>query len=444
MRFRRKKLTTLAIATTMTQQERSKTKEKKGLRIAIICDPIHDLGGALISTIRFARKLTERGHTVIFLAAKYPGTKEVEYFQGIKTYRFPACKGLVGGKGQYYALPNKKKIRDILEKERIELVHFMLPTLLANVAITIARERGVPVVGHSHSQPEYFLMRLPRLFKPFQGTLAHALYQPMVHLFNKADVLICPTLFSKRILEREGVRRKCVVISNGVDTSVFTVKNVPGKLPFSETKRILFVGRLDPEKNIPVLLRSIPHIEECWKNFEVCIAGDGSKRQKLMHLAEKIGNGKVRFLGKVTSADLVQLYTSCDLFVLPSLVELEGMVVLEAMACGKPILIANSPLSASPHFVDGNGFLFDPHDPKDLALKATRLLKDSALREKMGRKSRALARTYDIERSVSALEYVYYSLLKGKDKTGKNRKEHKRSRKKVPLVYSRHPQELLH
>jgi hypothetical protein len=88
------------------------------------------------------------------------------------------------------------------------------------------------------------------------------------------------------------------------------------------------------------------------------------------------------------------------------------MVVLEAMACGKPILIANSKESASVDFVQGNGFLFKSGDSVDLSKKISKLLEDDILRKKMGKKSLELSRNYDINRSVDKLEKTYYSLLR--------------------------------
>ena len=103
-----------------------------------------------------------------------------------------------------------------------------------------------------------------------------------------------------------------------------------------------------------------------------------------------------------------------DIFVLPSLAELEGMAVLESMSCRNPILVANSKESASVDFVDGNGFLFKPKNPKDLAKKALILLKDEKLRKSMAQKSFENSRNYDINKSIDKLERVYYSLKHGR------------------------------
>jgi glycosyltransferase involved in cell wall biosynthesis len=108
----------------------------------------------------------------------------------------------------------------------------------------------------------------------------------------------------------------------------------------------------------------------------------------------------------------VHAYNASDIFVLPSLAELEGMVVLEAMACGKPMIISDAKMSASKFFVNGNGFLFETQNHEHLAEQVLKLITDADLRKKMGKVSFEKAKHYDIHKSVEMLEKVYYKALK--------------------------------
>jgi glycosyltransferase involved in cell wall biosynthesis len=87
------------------------------------------------------------------------------------------------------------------------------------------------------------------------------------------------------------------------------------------------------------------------------------------------------------------------------------MVVLEAMACGLPILIADSKESASVYFVDGNGLLFKPNDPDDLATQAIHILSDEEGRKKMAEASHTMSKKYDLQESINTMEEVYRSVL---------------------------------
>jgi glycosyltransferase involved in cell wall biosynthesis len=156
----------------------------------------------------------------------------------------------------------------------------------------------------------------------------------------------------------------------------------------------------------------MPLIVNKFPNTHLMIVGGGYLRPKLEKLAADLKVEKfVTFLGLVSEEDKVLAFNACDIFILPSLAELEGMVVLEAMACGKPIVIGDAKMSASRFFVNENGFLFESKNPIDLAEKISKLVEDKELREKMGQKSLVDSKEYDINKSVEKLEQIYYGVL---------------------------------
>jgi glycosyltransferase involved in cell wall biosynthesis len=388
---------------------------RKKLNIAIVYDAINqEISGSSISTFRFARLLSRKGHKVIFLSTTSKKIKGDFYYQGkIKIYVFGSLH-LPKSSAMSIGFASTKKIGSILKKEEIDILHVMIPTPLTLLSIKVAKKLKIKLVSHSHAQPENILLHLPPIFQiPFMKNLLNK----YVFWINKdAEIVFCPSKFAERNFKKNNPSAKTMVVSNGVNRAVFQKRNPNSfikKFNLSKNTRIFYVGRLSPEKCVDVLIRSIPFILKKYENFEVDIVGMGYQREELEKLSEKLGVRKyVKFLGKVSDSDLVLAYNACDIFVLPSLAELEGMVVLEAMACGKPILIANSKESASVDFVDGNGFLFKSKNPKDLAEKALKLLKNNVLRKKMGKKSFELAKDYDINRSIDKLEKVYYSLSK--------------------------------
>jgi glycosyltransferase involved in cell wall biosynthesis len=143
------------------------------------------------------------------------------------------------------------------------------------------------------------------------------------------------------------------------------------------------------------------------------IVGAGHLRTKLEKLTADLKMKKhLTFLGLVSEEDKIHAYNASDIFILPSIAELEGMVVLEAMACGKPIIVSDAPMSASRYFVNGNGFLFKTKNPQDLAQQVLKLITDENLRQKMGKVSFEKIQQYDIHKSIELLEKVYYSALK--------------------------------
>lgn len=392
------------------------TDTPQKLRIAVVCDSIIDyVNGANRSALRFSQKLKERGHTVVFLAARSPMSPTDGVYEGIKVYRFRSfCMPKAEGK-YYIALPRKKELAHILQDERIDIVHLMIPTPLSIRSAQVARSLGIKVVSHSHAQPENLFLHLP--VPSFLCEPLNRLFDAyMSWIYKKTDFIVYPSEFAHDLLHHLAGETPQVVISNGVDTTKFAKReevNYFSSFGVPEHARcILYVGRLHPEKSIETMIESAPLVLRDAPNTYFFIAGDGHLYAKLQKLITDRGVADhVRLLGQINDEDLIRAYNDCDVFVLPSLAELEGMVVLEAMACGKPIVIANAPASASRYFVQENGFLFEPGNAADLAAQLQKLITDDALRMHMGEKSLALSKNYDIQHSIDTLESIYNQTL---------------------------------
>ncbi len=396
------------------------TAERKKLNIAMICDPIGpNKSGVVVSTLRFARLLRERGHHVIFIGARSTEHREHSHHDGSKAYRFRSIPVPKSG-GWNLAFPTVKELKKIFQDEKIDIVHIILPMSGSVMAIKAARTLGVKIVAHSHSQPENLFMDAPKFIQP---TLNKLWNKYLVWTYGHAEALIYPSEMARGLLDKLSKKNQpSHVLSNGINTQDFkpisdgavSLADFHTRFGIPEnTTRLLFVGRLFPEKSVDTIIKAIPHIVVKHPNAHFMIAGAGHQRGKLEKLAEDLGIKKfVTFLGLVSDEDKVLAYNSSDIFVLPSLAELEGMVVLEAMACGKPIIISDAPMSASKFFVDGNGFLFETKNHQDLAEKANALIGDKNLRQKMGAVSLQKSKNYDIQRSADKLEEIYYSVLK--------------------------------
>lgn len=384
------------------------------MNIAILFDAMYEQGvGSLVSTLRFSELLKQKGHHIIFIASTYPGRPKVEMYHGFKVYRFPSLTLPKTEKKFRICFPRSKELIKIFKKENIDILHIMMATPAAVTAVKVAQKLGLKIVAHSHTQPENILLHAPWFL---QGKSVNAwVYKYIIWLYKKADIIICPSKFAEKILKKYDAHLHTVVISNGIDSGIFKkVSSSTFSRKFhliGKNVKILFVGRIAPEKNISVIIKAMPKIVERFPTIEAVIIGFGPLRHELEQLAQRLGVGRyVKFLGRVSHDDLVGAYSACDIFVLPSYAELEGIVVLEAMSCGMPIIIADSKNSASVDFVDGNGFLFKANDPASLAEKILKLCHDKTLRKKMGKKSLVQSKKYDIRKSITMIEKVYTSL----------------------------------
>ncbi|MSU44715.1 glycosyltransferase [Candidatus Nomurabacteria bacterium] len=387
------------------------------LNIAMICDPIgSNKSGVVVSTLRFSKLLKERGHHVIFIGAKSAEHKNHSHHENIKAYRYRSLPVPKSG-GWNLAFPTVKELKKVFQEEKINVVHIILPMSGTIVAIKAAKQLNIKIVAHSHSQPENLFMDMPKMIQPILNNLWN---KYLTWVYGKSEVLIYPSEMARNLLQKLNEKNHpSVVISNGINLKEFQPLSMEVIGDFykrfdipTDKVKLLSVGRLFPEKSIDTLINAIPHIIKKHPNTHVMIAGSGHLRPKLEKLADKLQISKhVTFLGLVSEEDKILAYNASDIFVLPSLAELEGMVVLEAMACGKPIIISDAEMSASRYFVDGNGFLFKTRDHQDLAHQVLKLITDVDLRKKMGEVSLQKSKNYNIHRSVDLLEEVYYQAL---------------------------------
>ena len=171
---------------------------------------------------------------------------------------------------------------------------------------------------------------------------------------------------------------------------------------------ILFVGTIEPRKNLPTLLRAFRRLRDDYKS-EAVLAIAGTRGWLVEEVDQviaelQLGNA-VRFLGNVRNEELVYLYNAAKLFVLPSFYEGFGLPPLEAMACGTPVIVSN--VSSLPEVVGDAGLLIDPADIEALTVAMWRVLTDDKLRRELCEKGLKRAQTFSWERAARETLAVY-------------------------------------
>ena len=183
----------------------------------------------------------------------------------------------------------------------------------------------------------------------------------------------------------------------------------------------LFVGRLEPRKGIDTFLRAAEALCESDPRAHFVVAGqdgycpDGSRNFRLefcQRRADLVEAGRVRFKGLLEDKDLYAEYAACDVFVMPSRFESFGLVMLEAMMFGKPVVVAASS-TMTEVIADGrNGLVFDATDPDGLAGRLRRLLSDAGLRRKLGAGALAtVAERYDVRHVAAEAVAIYRRVI---------------------------------
>jgi 1,2-diacylglycerol 3-alpha-glucosyltransferase len=170
---------------------------------------------------------------------------------------------------------------------------------------------------------------------------------------------------------------------------------------------LLYVGRLDKEKRLDMILRALPSILRL-NSVHLVLAGIGKEKRSLEELADKLGIQKaVTFTGFVPDEDLQNIYRVGDLFVMASVAELQSIVTMEAMASGLPVVAADA--MALPELVHHgeNGYLFSDGNGQMFVEKTIAILSDQGLRAEMSRKSLEIIKNHDINRVVERFESIY-------------------------------------
>lgn len=225
-------------------------------------------------------------------------------------------------------------------------------------------------------------------------------------------IVVISKAIKNTLVEREKISsEKIKVIYNGIDLSNFGVENKREK---DSIPRVGIVGRLHPDKGHRYFLEAAAQIIKKEPKIEFLIVGNGPLRKELEALSNELGlSGKVIFAGECR--DILKIISSLDILVLSSLEEGLGNVLLEAMACGRPVIATE--VGGVPEVVlDGEtGILVPPKSPDTLAQATLKLLMNQAMAKEMGRAGRRRVEKYfTIDRMAKETEEVYNNLVKEK------------------------------
>ncbi|MFH0908429.1 MAG: glycosyltransferase family 1 protein, partial [bacterium] len=223
----------------------------------------------------------------------------------------------------------------------------------------------------------------------------------MMQVGARADVIICPSASTRadvlEALQMPGSRRdRVVVIPEGVSPAF---RRDPEAR--KDGKTILYVGRQDPYKNVPRLIEAFAAVRaQHLPDAHLKIVGPHDERYpEADHRAKELGLADaITWCGYLEEEDLVEAYQRADVFVLPSDYEGFGLPVLEAMACGTPVVCSN--VTSLPEVAGDAALMIDPDDTRALAEAIARVLTDAALAEELGRKGPEQAAKFQWARSA--------------------------------------------
>lgn len=222
-----------------------------------------------------------------------------------------------------------------------------------------------------------------------------------IPVMRRADVIAVPSEFLKAILE-EKVGKEVVILPNIVDIEMFHFKER------SQLKPSMVVSRqLEPLYNVECTLRAFSIIKKEYPDAKLKIAGAGSDEKRLRQLREELSLKDVEFLGALTQMQLSGVYDGCDIMVNSSIIDNFPGSIMEAFACGLPVVTTR--VGGIPYMVQEGetGILVNPGDHRDLARGVIKLLEDQNLSRNLSRNGRKIAEEHSWNSVLSRLIQLY-------------------------------------
>lgn len=372
------------------------------------------LNGQAIFTTNLAQELAKRGHEVLVTypfdqaeATQHNGVQ----LQAVKSFNLAAVHG-----DSFVTLLPGKAVRQLFDHFNPNIVHIQDHYPLSRTVVLEAQKRGIKRLGTNHFMPENLAPYIPVISK-IKPVYSRILWHWMLEVYNRLDVATAQSRVAARLIRDQGLRIPVFPASCGIDLKRFHPDPNTDRLACRQRYGIdpdctvfLFVGRVDREKRVDVLLRAMQKLHR--NDVQLVIAGKGTTSNELQTLAKSLGLGDcIRFTGFIPHEDLHVLLNSVDIFTMPSEAELLSIASLEAMACGRPVLLADA--VALPDLVDPgvNGYLFKAGDPADAAYYMNMLVNQRDRWETMGKASLEKASYHSLDNTVQRYEILYKALL---------------------------------
>ena len=376
-----------------------------------------DTGGMNVYVLQLARELGRLGNQVdVYTRFHDPDDPQiVELGEGARVVHVKAGPYHKTKESLYEYIP--EFIGNLCSLQRSQAIAYDLIHshywLSGRIGMFLSRRWGVPHVATFHTLAKTKLMARPG---ERESELRFAVEERVI---NDADGFVVSTEEEKKDIVRfyRTPSHKLQVIPAGVDLELFRpvgMAQARRMLGLSEKKVILYVGRIEPIKGLDILVSALALLEDMGDTRLLVVGGrpgQDEELDRLKSLAARLGiSDMVTFTGAVPQAELPTYYSAADVFVLPSYSESFGLVALEAMACGIPV-VASRVGGPSTFVKDGEtGYLIPWRCPEPFAQRLDMLLSNPGLRDKMGEAARAKA----LEMSWTGVAHSmldYYSCL---------------------------------
>jgi glycosyltransferase involved in cell wall biosynthesis len=367
-------------------------------------------GGLEASVFNLSKGLKDAGHEVFVFAPNYPNWEEKEE----NVFRYDTIPFFY--RGIQYVIPTlfQPKIEEKVNSLGLDVIHSNHPFLVGSDALKYSQKLDIPIVMTYHSKYEdqfYYIPLLPEF-------ISRRIAKKVVHDYcRKCDAIIAPSSAIKKIIIENQVKKPVYVIPSGINVDRFNEDTgkrefVRNKYNIKENEILLVTAcRLAKEKNVDFLVRAFKFIHDTKKNVKLMIIGDGAVKEEIEQEAKDLGlEDSVIFTGFLATEDMASHYQAGDIFVFASLTETQGLVAVEAMAAGLPV-VAIKASGIEDMVKNGNDGILTDNDEQNFADNAIKLIEDGDLRKKMSENAKLNSEEFSIKPWVNKVANLYKDLI---------------------------------
>ncbi len=368
------------------------------------------VNGVSTSIETFRRNLQLLGHTVDLIAPDYG--KPTANENGI--VRVPARAVPLDPEDRLMGYGWVMQQLERLRGEHYDLIHVQTPFVAHYLGVKLSHLLDIPCIETYHTFfEEYLYHYIPFLPKSFTRWLAKRFSR---HQGNSLDGMVIPSRPMQRVLQAYGIETTMEVIATGIEPASFVLGD---RVAFrekygigQERPMLLFVGRVAHEKNIDFLIKVVNEVRGQVADVLFVIAGEGPARAHLEQEVKRLGlDQHVRFIGYLDRhTELNNCYRAADIFIFSSRTETQGLVLLEAMAQGVP-LVSTAELGTRDVLQDGAGVWIAQEELSDFSSNVVKMLGHTQARSELGELGRAYANEWSAAKQAKKMLSFYDTII---------------------------------
>lgn len=375
------------------------------------------VNGVCTSIKSFREQLVDLGHKVTLIAPEYPADQKED---GADIIRIASRYLVVDPEDRILRYGHILRLIPQLRQQNYDVLHIQTPFIAHYAGLRLAKELGLPTVETYHTFfEEYLFHYVPWLPKSWLKAAARGFTRSQC---NKVDALIVPSRPMLEVMQRYGVTQPMHIIPTGLHLDEFAGGDGPTfrrQYGIEDQRPVMaFVGRIAHEKNIDFLLKVLVRVVQKLPNALLVVAGEGPAVPHIKKMVARLGlTDNVLMVGYLDrESQLLDCYRAADLFVFSSKTETQGLVVLEAMAVGTPV-VSTAYMGTKDVLVDGQGAWIAEDDEQDFADKVHHLLSNPEERVSLGRKGQDYLQQWTASQMTQNMLELYSGLIATKMST---------------------------